>query len=387
MKHLFCLLAFTFLLSCQKKTDLEILTKVSNDLQQIKKIQYNFNFEQKGYESESSNYSYSGIQAIDFTKKNELGANVYSKRFPRKDKEGFERLAIGDTLIKIKSKTKTIIKSPKAQVPILYGNIVLYFNLFDLRKSLPLIIKDSTMTSLHTSDTLIADIPALSIQFKIQKHILGGKLYDTHGRTNKYHLIVRKGDHVPLVWALKNKDGAMEFSYSDIQLDINPALWQYNPRKEYIVISGEEYRLREKNKLNRNIGQYFPDWQLSSIRGKSLSNKNFNNSLTLYEFFFVGCAGSVSSKHFIDELNINYGKNLNIVNIEIQDHSKSDVRSFVEKYNLKEPALFKGKQLANKLGVIGCPTYILVDRSGKIIFSSFGDRTGLKELIENELQL
>ncbi len=378
-------MALLAIVGCQKKTDLEVLTEISNSLQSIQKIQYGFDFEQKGYASESSNYSYSGIQAINFTKENNLGADVYSKRFPRQGKQGFERLAIGDTLIKIMPETKTIVKSPQTQLPIIYGNVVLYFNLFDLRKSMPLILKDSTMTSLRISDTTVANVSALSVKFDIQKVVLGGQLYDSQGKTKTYNLIVRKKDYVPLVWALNSNDGSMAFSYKDIQLDIDPELWRYDPQKEYTVISGEEYRQRQKNDLNQQLGKAFPEWKLKSIRGKEFSNANFKNQVTLYEFFFVGCAGSIHAKPFIQELKNTYGSKLNIINIEIQDNPQKDVLSFVEKYNLKEPALSGGKQLANQLGVLGCPTYILVDRSGKIRFASFGDRTGLKELIDKSL--
>lgn len=386
MRNLLYVLIVLTICSCQNKTDQETLIEISDSLQNLEKIQYRFHFEQKGYKSENSNYSYTGLQAIDFTKNNRIGADVYSKRTKNGEKV-FERLAVGDTLIKIIDETKTIVKSPNAQAPIIYGNVVLYFNIFDLRKSLPLVLIDSTMTALQVSDTTIHKVPAINVTFKLKKHILGGKLYDTNGMEKTYQLIVRKQDYAPLIWAFSSPEGNMSFSYSDIQLDIDNTLWSYNPQKKYTVISDKEYRLREKNKLNRTLGSTLPDWELSSIRGKKYSNKSFQNQLTLYEFFFVGCAGSIASKPFINELAKKYGEKLNIVNIEIQNNSREDVTSFVEKYHLKEPVIFNAKDLANQLGVVGCPTYILVNTSGEIIFSSYGEKTGLTNLIEKEIEI
>jgi len=386
VKHSLFLFAVLLMIGCQKKTNEEIFVQIANDLQQIEQIQYDFTFEQKGFDSADSNYSYSGTQALDFTKKNQLGADVYSKRLPRPGKEGFERLAIGDSLIRIFPKTKTVVKDPNAGSDFIAGNVVLYFNIYDLRKSLPLVLKDSTTSSLKITDTMLNNTPSVSIEFKIKKAILAGNLYDTKGKENTYNLVVRKGDHVPISWGYKTQDGGdVRFRYKNIQTSIDPSLWNYNATQEYTAISGDEYRLRQKNDLNKQLGNDFPDWQLSSIRGKSLSNENFKNRVTLYEFFFVGCIGSIKSKPFIKKLEETYRGKLNIVNVEIQDNVQKDVLSFVEKYDLQEPVVYGGKALADQLGVLGCPTYVLVDKSGKIIFSSFGDTTGLEERLQNEL--
>ncbi len=385
MKYFTFLVVVLCIVGCQQKTDLEIFQDVCEDIQNIEQIQYNFTFEQKGFESSDSNYSYSGIQALDFTKRNALGADVYSKRFPRPNKTGFERLAIADTLIRKKVETKTIIKDPNAGYNFIAGNVVLYFNIYDLRKSLPLVLKDSTMNSLRIVDTLINDTRSSSIIFKIRKHIVGGQLYDTQGKSKTYHLIVKKKDHTPLYWGFDSEEGIMGFTYKNIKSTIDPGLWEYNSKEEYTVISGKEYRLRQKNELNKQLGRDFPTWKLSTIRGQELSNLNFKNKLTLYEFFFVGCKGAITSKPFIKGLKDRYGQNLNFVNIEVQGFQRKDVLNFVERHNLKEPVVYGGKDLANQLGVLGCPTYVLVDKSGKIIHSSFSDKTGLKELIDKEI--
>lgn len=384
MKKLFFLLAILFVVGCQKKTDQEIIKAISNSLQNLEKVQYNFSFEKKDLQSPSASYSHHGTLAIDFTQQNTLGANVYSKRV-KKSKTVFERLAIGDSLINIIDETKTIVKTPKAHPLVMNGNIDLYFNLFDLRRSLSIALQDSTMTNLKLHDTILLNDKAISLTFNIKKYIMGGKLYDTKGINNQYQLVVRKKDYLPILWELKNENEVMTYYNTDLKLSIDEDLWNYNPKQEYTVITGEEYRLREKNNLNKQIGKKFPYWKLSSIRGKEFSNASFKNQLTLYEFFFVGCAGSIASKPFIENIKKTYGNKIKIVNIEIQNFNQKTVRSFVEKHKLSEPVIYKGKNLASKLGVLGCPTYVLVDKSGKIIFSSFGDRTGLTDLIKEEL--
>ena len=185
MKSTILLLSLLVIIGCQKKTNLETLTDISNKLQSIEKIQYDFSFDKKDYNSPSSSYSHSGTLAIDFTKENALGANIYSKRI-KEGKKVFERLAISDTLIKIKDDTKTIVKSPNSNLLMLNGNIDLYFNVFDIRKSLPIALQDSTLTVLNVTDTILSKTPSLSVKFKIKKHIMGGKLYDTKGSDNIY---------------------------------------------------------------------------------------------------------------------------------------------------------------------------------------------------------
>ena len=287
-------------------------------------------------------------------------------------------------MIDIIDATKTIVKTPNAHPMILDGSVDLYFNIFDIKRSLPLVLQDSTMHNLKIKDTLISKFPALSITFEINKFILGGNLYDSKGINNSYQLAVRKKDYVPLLWKLSNEKTINTFSSRNIQFNIDDALWDYE-NKDYIVISGKEYRLRQKNNLNTQLGTSFPNWKLSTLRGKTLSNKSFKDKLTLYEFFFIGCAGTIQSKPFLEKWDKKYGENLKIINVEIHDNSKKSVLSFVEKHGLKEPVVYGGKELANQLGVLGCPTYVLVNKSGKIIFCSFGDRAGLEALIEREI--
>ena len=384
MKQVFYAISILFIFGCSKKTDQQIFTAISQKLQELDQIQYDFTYERKSLKTPSESFSHSGTLAIDFTKENNLGANAYSTR-TKKGEKVFERLTINDTLIDILDNTKTIVKTPNAHPIILDGNIDLYFNIADIRKSLPLVIKDSTITNLKVTDTIFSETPSISVTFNIKKFILGGNLYDSKEVDNFYQLVVRKEDYIPLAWKLKNENTIDLFSCGNIQFNINSALWDYAKNKDYITISGKEYRLRQKNDLNKQLGKSFPDWNLSTIRGKKLSNKDFKNKVTLYEFFFVGCAGSIHSKPFLETLNKKYGKSLDIINIEIHNNSQKSVRSFVEEYKLKEPAVLGGKSLADQLGVLGCPTYILVNKSGEIIFTSFGDKAGLEERIQQEL--
>ncbi|MEM9720223.1 MAG: hypothetical protein AAGA10_13275 [Bacteroidota bacterium] len=81
-----------------------------------------------------------------------------------------------------------------------------------------------------------------------------------------------------------------------------------------------------------------------------------------------------------------FGEVLQVLNVESQDSPREDVQKFTDKYELSTPTLYDGKELASQLGVLGCPTFVLVDNAGVIVHTISGRPESLKMLIAERLR-
>ncbi|OJJ21725.1 hypothetical protein BKI52_14585 [marine bacterium AO1-C] len=375
-----------------QSTDKDLLSRIAKKLNEVKSLECTYAFEQKVENKPSSNWQATGKMAYDFSKMNELGANVY---ISRKSKRGFTKFFMQDTLYDIRSKTATLIKTAmrnmnkRIRKMWLFGNLALFSSPYEMREVLPAIAKNPATKILQVSNTTIQGQEAIQIQLELQGVRIGGegKLIEVKTPKNRYDLTVRKKDLLPLQWKVLFEGGMNVTSYANLSTTFAENYWKLSKlQSEYLVLSGKEYRARERVKLSEWEGQQMVSWELPSLKGKTQTNRSLKQKLTLYEFFFLGCIGSIKAKPHIDELKSKFGDKLQVLNIETQDASKKEVQAFVNKFKLSSPTFYNGKKLASKLGIKGCPTFILVDEKGTIVYTSFGEVGKLKKQIAARLE-
>ena len=65
---------------------------------------------------------------------------------------------------------------------------------------------------------------------------------------------------------------------------------------------------------------------------------------------------------------------------------KEDISWFCDKHKLTYKVLINGKDVAEKYGVSGFPTIILINKEGKVLYSGIGvDKVKIETLIETSL--
>ncbi|MEQ6119051.1 TlpA disulfide reductase family protein [Reichenbachiella sp. MALMAid0571] len=374
-----------FMIGCQSEEE-SILSRIAENLIQTKQLACSYSFQQVIPDMPDANWEAEGKVAFDFTQENALHSNIYIER---KGENGFKRLFVSDTLTDIKSETSTLVKSASTDRNWLYGNLALYFLPFELREVLPSIANDSTAKIVQAKDTIIYGIEATQVKFELEKSIVAGQLMEAKSTKNRYSLTVRKKDLLPIAWEVfLENGGSIKTSFANLSTSVSDSTWEIlDQQSQYLVLSGKEYNLRQQKTLDSQVGQKMTDWRLPSIEGDTLTNHFFEKKLTLYEFFFVGCIGSVKAKPYIDSLKREFQEDLQVLNIETQGFSKKGVQSFAERFHLSTPILYDGKELANQLGVKGCPTFILVDETGTIVHAGFGQVEKIKKLIEERLRI
>jgi thioredoxin-related protein len=82
-----------------------------------------------------------------------------------------------------------------------------------------------------------------------------------------------------------------------------------------------------------------------------------------------------------------YGTSLQLLSINAED-SRKDVAFFFTREHPAYQMLYNGKALAEQLGVPAYPTLIIVDSTGKVLYSRTGfDQEAIERIIRKKLPL
>lgn len=116
----------------------------------------------------------------------------------------------------------------------------------------------------------------------------------------------------------------------------------------------------------------FPDTNLVSIQGVNVNTKTFfqKYSYSVVDFFGLWCRGCIAQMpQLLDFIKTNEGR-IGLMSLNVGDSSTAITAYFRSKGYNYEDVFSVADSLLNRLSVIGFPTYMLVDRTGKIIFTA-----------------
>lgn len=106
----------------------------------------------------------------------------------------------------------------------------------------------------------------------------------------------------------------------------------------------------------------------------------------MLDFWIKNCGPCIQSVPHLNNLQSKFkNKEFSLVSINSYD-SKEDVIWFCDKFKVNYPVLLNGKSVAEEYGVSGFPSIILIDKKGKIFYSTAGfDQLEIEKLILNVL--
>jgi len=107
--------------------------------------------------------------------------------------------------------------------------------------------------------------------------------------------------------------------------------------------------------------------------------------VVLLEFWFKGCGGCVSAIPDLNKIKARFDKNeFKIYGIEYLDNYPKEVlQKYIKEQNIQYPNLYKGKTVASNYGIRSAPTFLIIDKNGKIVHIKFGfSQENMDEIIE-----
>lgn len=115
----------------------------------------------------------------------------------------------------------------------------------------------------------------------------------------------------------------------------------------------------------------------------SVSLHQYKRKVVLLDFWFKSCGPCMEAMPHYNALQSKFGKEgFQLLTINIED-GLDDMKYFFNKYQPTYKMLFNGSQLFERLGLTGCPTSVLLDKSGKVVHVFMGfDQPAIEKKIE-----
>ena len=357
-----------------------ILIKISQKLSSLKNIRYD-NTRELNYSSENYRYISKWTGYYDFQSKDTINGFKYqiadstSKQFFN----GTEKFDL-DTKLKTISIDDHPNKKTISELSALYNSII------TLKNVLPLLILDKTATK-YVNDTTINNTPYTVINVNIGKRRIQnlGFGFDTMKTKSNfiYKIIVAKNNYLPFA-VLQTNDLNSDFiktSFTSIETNTtspSELSWYYSTYTNDYKLAGQ----RPNEQLVSN-GSLAPEWKLKIYNNnKTISLSDLKGQIILLDFWIKNCGPCIQSVPHLNKLQNKFkNKNFKLISINSYD-SKEDVNWFCNKHKADYPVLLNGKSVAEKYGVSGFPTFFIIDKAGKIIYS----KAGYDESIQSEVE-
>ena len=389
-KYVLLTLSLFFFFSCHK-TEKEILNETISQLTSITKIEYDV-FSEYVNKSYNHNRKDSATCYFDFSSKDTLiGAKYHFIS------NYGEQVFNGKQEFSSQNKDELVLYNENPIKRQVSSSIFIQNSIFTLRKLLPEILKDSTISIIQSKDTILLNNECYKFDISMKgKFIdLGGELTTIQENGTDpitYFLFISKKNYLPVRFGnIHSKNQGYNYStYSNYKTSNtkNDSIWNYSRfPKSYLRSTYKDYieGLRTKNK--NWIGTKAPDWELLNLKGDSVKLSNIKEKLILLEFWFPYCGGCVQATPILNEIQKNYkDKGLSIYGIEFTNTSSKALLEYSEKQKVKISTLYNGKNVSKDYGVYAAPTFFLIDKKGKIIYTSVGlNKDKLIKEIENNI--
>jgi thiol-disulfide isomerase/thioredoxin len=361
-----------------------ILKKTSDKLNRLDNIRYNhkreLNYSSENYHNETNWTVYFDFKSTD---------TIINARYLIED-ETLKQVFNGTEKFELNKTSKTIAINEQPDQKAFSGSSAFYNSLYTLKNVLPLLIADNTIAK-HVSDTTLNNTPCYLVTLNLNKRRIKnlGKGFDAMTTKSNfiYKIIIDKKDELPRE-VLQVNDVNNDFiktSFTNIQSD------NYVPSELswYYSTYTDEYKPAKSKDQPQliQVGSYAPAWLLPlHNKDENVALANLKGKVVLLDFWIKNCGPCIKSIPELNALKERFkNKKFEIFGINSYD-AKEEINSFCNKHKPTYTILMQGKPVAEKYGVDGFPTVVLIDKEGKVIFAGTGlEKAQIEKMIEAAL--
>ncbi|HEV7349787.1 TlpA disulfide reductase family protein [Telluribacter sp.] len=371
------------IISSPTKAD-SILISVYEKLNSLKNIKYDnireLNYSSENYHNTSKWTIYSDFQTAD---------TIVGLKYQIEDSTS-KQVFNGTEKFDLDKKAKTIQLNDNPNKNSFSSLSAFYNSIITLKNVLPLITGDKTAIKVVTDTTINNKVYSL-VTINIGKRRIQNLGNGFDAMTTKsnfiYKIIIEKNNYLPFEVLQKNdvNNDFIKTSFSNIETDTNAPSemsWYYstyaNDYKPLADVSS--------HKLLSN-GSLSPEWKLEAYnKDKTISLSDLKGKVILLDFWIKNCGLCIQSIPHLNELKNKFkDKDFEIISINSYD-SKEEVNWFCNKHKTDYSVLLMGKVVAEKYGVSAFPTFFIIDKTGKIIYSKAGFNASVQTEVEQVIQ-
>jgi thiol-disulfide isomerase/thioredoxin len=361
-----------------------VLQKMADKLKSLKTVSYDLkrelNYPSEHYHNEMAWTSYFDFQSAD---------TMIGFKYQIED-ETAKQVFNGTEKFELDKKEKTIQLNIKPDQKSFSGNSCFYNSIITLKNALPLIIADKSITK-TVSDTTIKDKTCYLVNLFFGKRRIRNLGNGFDAMTTKsnliYRIIMDKKTDLP-VEVVQANDADQDFIRTSFtNIDTNSPLpselsWYYST---YV----NEYKPTGQKDLPQLItpDSYAPEWTLPLYnKNENIALHNLKGEVILLDFWIKNCGPCIASVPHLNALQEKFGnRKFEIIGINSYD-PKEDVGWFCNKHKPDYRILMRGKEIAEKYGVTGYPTIVLLDKTGKVLYAGgILEKPAMEHMIEKAL--
>lgn len=241
---------------------------------------------------------------------------------------------------------------------------------------------DSTAFISRLKDTVIDknDCYKFNILMTEKMIVPGGELKKIRGDIDSlnYFLTISKKDYLPVQFGMfypeNNGHTISTFKKFKEVSRKNDSVWSYNRMyKGYLRSTFTDHENALRMGTKSKVGIDAPNWKLPMLQGDSVQLSEINEELVLLEFWFPHCGGCVKAIPILNEIQKKYkDKGLSIYGIEFTNKTADALLEYSKKYQIEIPTLYNGNNIYKDYGVYAAPTFFLIGKDGKIVYTSVG---------------
>ncbi|MBN2092996.1 TlpA family protein disulfide reductase [candidate division KSB1 bacterium] len=138
-------------------------------------------------------------------------------------------------------------------------------------------------------------------------------------------------------------------------------------------------------KVALNRGFKLPEFQAVSLEGDTLTSKLFENKLTIIYWWGVGCSGCERARPGLNQLFAKYKTQNDIAFLALSRIPKASALEYLAKKTLDLP-VFLGDEPCEMLFGKAAPHFIVLDKTGTVIYNTFGGGPDSYKLIDAVFQ-
>jgi thiol-disulfide isomerase/thioredoxin len=297
----------------------------------------------------------------------------------------------GTELIDLNKKAKTYRLSAKPN-PDKFGRYTLFVNsIQELYNELPKLIAGDSIP-MYQQDSIIDNKLYKVVQLNMRRWLQyrGNPLRLDSGVVFYYRIVIDPATWLPYQ-VIHTSNTSITSVNRTTFTDINIHPEAPADSSWYYTTYAGEYQPEKKEKRTPLIAagaMMMPQWSLPEYNGKDdpvFKSSHLKGRLVLLDFWIKNCGPCMKSFPVLQRLQKTYGGHrFQLVSINAWD-KKEQIDFFYKREKPLYKMLYNGEAMAKALGIDGYPVVILIDKTGKVIYSGEFNYAKVEELIRANL--